>query len=128
MCNLLPEFDKASLKSTVEHQDEVESEEGRLAPSVPGTGREGLDLEDDSFWRTWGRSQERGDVEELSSTCSEDYLTADEGSVGSGCHRDRGERRGSGSSSSSYKSTGDTSVDTVVTAHNPTRQGLFIEG
>lgn len=64
VCKLLPEFEKSSLKDgsvQVEDQDEVKSVEGRLAPSVPR--KEGLDLGDDSFWRTWEGSQVKRQVE-----------------------------------------------------------------
>ncbi|XP_041742092.1 ankyrin repeat and LEM domain-containing protein 2 [Coregonus clupeaformis] len=131
VCNLLPEFEKASLKDgsvQVEDPEEVKSVEGRLAPSVPR--KEGLDLGDGSFWRIWEGSQGKRQVEELSNPSSEEYLTADEGSdsEGPGSPRDR---RGSGSSSASYKSTkGDASKETILTIDTPTRQRqeLFMDG
>lgn len=130
VCNLLPEFEKASLKvasGTVE-----DSEKACLAPSVPW--REGLDLGDGSFWRTWERSRGKRQMEELSNPSSEEYLTADEGSDSEGpdSPRDGGDRRrDSGSSSASYKSTeGDTAKDTILMTDTPTRrrQELFMDG
>lgn len=134
VCNLLPEFEKASLNvasGTVE-----DPEKACLAPSVPW--REGLDLGDGSFWRTWERSQGKRQAEELSNPSSEEYLTADEGSDSEGPDgprdgpRDGGNRRrDSGSSSESYKSTeGDTAEDTILMTVTPTRrrQELFMDG
>ncbi|XP_046901390.1 ankyrin repeat and LEM domain-containing protein 2-like isoform X2 [Hypomesus transpacificus] len=127
VCNLLPEFERASLHrgATADQRRAVGAEE----PALSAAGEEGLDLGDRSFWRTWGRNQGRAD-EELSSACSEEYLTADEGSERSGSLGDvwTDRRCSESSSSSSYKSTGDTSVNTVLTGDTPTTQTAFIQG
>ncbi|XP_067106196.1 ankyrin repeat and LEM domain-containing protein 2 [Osmerus mordax] len=127
VCNLLPEFERASLdrSATADQREDVGAEE----PALSAAGAEGLDLGDRSFWRTWARNQGRAD-EELSSACSEEYLTADEGSERSGSLGDvlTDRRSSASSSSSSYKSTGDTSVNTVLTADTPTTQTAFIQG
>ncbi|KAJ7987162.1 hypothetical protein DPEC_G00335890 [Dallia pectoralis] len=138
VCNLLPEFEKANLKCDyghVEDPENCESVEGGLDPSASGT--ECPSQGNSGFWGTWGWSHSRRQVEELSTSSSDEYLTADEGSDSEG-PGDRGygrrDRRTSGSSSSgssctSYKSTGDISGDTIVTTDTPQRPSpeLFID-
>uniref|UniRef100_A0A3P8Z368 LEM domain-containing protein n=1 Tax=Esox lucius TaxID=8010 RepID=A0A3P8Z368_ESOLU len=138
VCNLLSEFEKANLQGGhvhAEYQKNLESVEGRVDPSSPR--KDCLSLGNSSFWRTWEWSHSKRQVEELSSSSSEEYLTADEGSdsEGPGGSIDgadwRRERRSSGSSSTSYKSTeGDTSKDTILMTDTPQsqKQGLFMDG
>ncbi|KAM4634328.1 ankyrin repeat and LEM domain-containing protein 2-like [Polymixia lowei] len=134
VCNLLPKFEEASLLEGVDPSGEqatAEDVEGFLATSAPETVGKGLNLANDSFWTLWGKShckQKKGE-DELSSTCSEEYLTADEGSEYLDCPTDgRRDRKGSVSSCSSFQSSRDTTEDTALTPERPTSQQVFIEG
>ncbi|KAL0965666.1 hypothetical protein UPYG_G00284170 [Umbra pygmaea] len=132
VCNLLPEFEKATLNGLSVHLEDGEKTDSRLAPPEPR--KECLNLGDSSFWRTWEGTRRGRQGEELSSSGSEEYVTADEGSDTEepGSHRggDRRERRGSESSSTSYKSTEvEFCKDTLLTNDSPTtpRGELFID-
>lgn len=132
VCNLLPEFEKANLQGgSFEDQGQTESPEESQDNTASVIGREGLDQANGAFWRTVEIAHEEEKVE-CSSNCSEEYLTADEGSDLE-CAVDprgtRGSRRSSISSCSSYQSTGDTTEETTVLSDTSMiSQGLFIVG
>lgn len=132
VCNLLPEFEKATLQDgSYEDQGQTESTKDPQDTTASVIGREGLDQANDAFWRSGEMAHEEEKVERCSN-CSEEYLTADEGSdleCGVDPRGTRGSRRSSISSCSSYQSTGDTTEETTVLPDTSViTQGLFIVG
>ncbi|KAM6986488.1 ankyrin repeat and LEM domain-containing protein 2-like [Aplochiton taeniatus] len=132
VCNLLPEFEKNTLQdSSCDDQGQTEITEDPQEPTGSVIGQEALYQANGAFWRTreMAHEEEKG---ELSSNCSEEYVTADEDSdfEGSADPREtRVGRRSSISSCSSYQSTEDTTEETIALPETPViTQGLFIVG
>ncbi|XP_018617852.1 ankyrin repeat and LEM domain-containing protein 2 isoform X2 [Scleropages formosus] len=112
----------------------------------PAFGRGNMDLKDSGAWRTGERSEVDEDVEDRSSTSSEEYYTAEEGlealsqrtgvlGLGRGiCTRSRSwdhggrDQSSSGSSGSSYKSLESSEQDLILRTPPSLRKSLFIEG
>ncbi|MFT7808403.1 ankyrin repeat and LEM domain-containing protein 2 isoform X1 [Arapaima gigas] len=112
----------------------------------PAFGQGSMDLKEGGAWRTEERGEVDVDVEDRSSTSSEEYYTVEESAEASHqrtgvlvfgrgvCTRSRSWDHGgrdlcsSGSSGSSYKSLESSERDLILRTPPPVRKGLFIEG